>query len=480
MTAGNSSSSEGPSAGQAPRRGRSAPPPSEAWRYFGIEELFFSTTDDKGIILAGNHVFERVSAYSRAELIGAPHNLIRHPDMPRCVFKLLWDEIGAGRIIAAYVKNLAKDGKYYWVLATVVPVTGGYLSVRLKPSTAYFQAAQKLYPELLALEREVEAGNPRNRKQAMESSTARLGELLRGAGFPSYEAFMHAALPAELHARDAALGAGVRSRLGTPPAAVAGGAVLVPLLSQFAAVSDFLESIAVRLDTYAALHTQLAQKAQFVLDLADDVGLFSLNALLASTRMQQAGQSLGAVAAIMRSRSDADREVFGGLTEAMTAVMELLGNMVFPTATTKLQTEVALVFVRELLEGKAELAGAAASLAALAEGMAAGLDQLVTALTGLDRAMAGLSQHAGRLQADLNIMRALEVNGRIEAARAQASEAVAGLFVTIGEQVRRARQEMVALSAMRTASFAADASAATQVRARVTDIQRRLATLAAA
>jgi PAS domain S-box-containing protein len=102
-------------------------------RAFGAGELFFSATDRKGIIRAGNDVFVRVSAYERDELIGRPHNIIRHMDTPRCVFKLLWEYLERREPIAAYVKNRAKDGGYYWVLAVVVPAGDGYLSVRVKP-----------------------------------------------------------------------------------------------------------------------------------------------------------------------------------------------------------------------------------------------------------------------------------------------------------------------------------------------------------
>ena len=75
----------------------------EREREFGIEELFFSTTDPKGIIRSGNRVFARVAAYEEGEMLGRPHSLIRHPDVPRCVFKLLWDTLEDGRAIAAYV-----------------------------------------------------------------------------------------------------------------------------------------------------------------------------------------------------------------------------------------------------------------------------------------------------------------------------------------------------------------------------------------
>ena len=111
---------------------KSAVQPCDRESPFEIDELFFSTTDRKGVITFGNDVFVRVSGHPRERLIGAPHNVIRHPDMPRAVFRLLWDYVLAGRSVVAYVKNMAADGAYYWVLALVTPIRGGFLSVRLK------------------------------------------------------------------------------------------------------------------------------------------------------------------------------------------------------------------------------------------------------------------------------------------------------------------------------------------------------------
>ena len=85
-------------------------PPRDIARDFKVSEAFFSTTDTRGVIQAGNRVFSRISGYTEAELIGKPHNIIRHPDVPRAVFKLLWDTLEAGQPICAYVKNMAKDG----------------------------------------------------------------------------------------------------------------------------------------------------------------------------------------------------------------------------------------------------------------------------------------------------------------------------------------------------------------------------------
>lgn len=79
--------------------------PIDKPREFGLTEKFFSITDKKGVIQCGNDVFMRVSGYSPEAMLFKPHNIIRHPDMPRCVFKLLWDYLQSGKDIGAYVKK---------------------------------------------------------------------------------------------------------------------------------------------------------------------------------------------------------------------------------------------------------------------------------------------------------------------------------------------------------------------------------------
>ena len=121
---------------------------------FGLNEVFFSRTDSRGVIRAGNYVFRRVGAYPWEELIGAPHKVIRHPDMPKGVFSLFWDTIQRGESIGAYVKNKAKDGLYYWVFAVVVPCGDGYLSARIKPSSKLFDEVRGLYAKMLKREKD--------------------------------------------------------------------------------------------------------------------------------------------------------------------------------------------------------------------------------------------------------------------------------------------------------------------------------------
>lgn len=164
-----------------------------------LDELFFSRTEMRGRLQAGNAVFQRVSEYSWAEMIDQPHNIVRHPDMPRAVFYILWDRIRAGMPVGAYVKNRAKGGGYYWVYAVVTPVEGGYLSVRLKPSSKLFAAGSTLYASIRRNEGSNSAVKP-------AESAAELVNGLRTSGFRDYSAFMTAALSHEMRARTAALG----------------------------------------------------------------------------------------------------------------------------------------------------------------------------------------------------------------------------------------------------------------------------------
>lgn len=129
--------------------------PTGVERTFRDDEIIVSKTDTRGRLTYVNDVFLRVSAYPESELIGRPHNVIRHPDMPRCVFKLLWDTLAGGRELFAYVVNMAGDGAHYWVLAHITPTFGpdgsivGYHSNRRTASREALDSIEPLYGELL-------------------------------------------------------------------------------------------------------------------------------------------------------------------------------------------------------------------------------------------------------------------------------------------------------------------------------------------
>ena len=119
--------------------------------------LIVSCTDPQGTITQVNQSFVDMSGYTYDELMGMPHAILRHPDMPAVAFKGLWDTVQKGETWQGYVKNLRKDGCYYWVKATVIPNIRsgelvGYTSVRRKPSRKKVEECTALYAEMLQSE----------------------------------------------------------------------------------------------------------------------------------------------------------------------------------------------------------------------------------------------------------------------------------------------------------------------------------------
>lgn len=154
-------------------------------RQFPENEIIVSKTDLKGKILYGNRIFIELSGYTEKELLGKPHNIVRHPDMPKVIFKLLWSYIQQGKEIIAYVKNLSKDGSFYWVKAFVTPSFNGkgeivgYHSIRLKPTETAKESISALYKELLEVEQ----------REGIKKSQERLEQVLAQKGV-SYEEFI--------------------------------------------------------------------------------------------------------------------------------------------------------------------------------------------------------------------------------------------------------------------------------------------------
>ncbi|WP_366141265.1 PAS domain-containing protein [Sulfuricurvum sp.] len=153
--------------------------------FFGDNEFIVSKTDLGGRITYGNALFTKISGYEEEELINAPHKILRHPDMPALIFKLLWETIQNGEEIFAYVVNRTKQGDYYWVFAHVTPSYNnngniiGYHSVRRKPTEHALNIIKPLYTELL---RDEKIGG-------VHASQKRLESLLKQKGL-AYEEFI--------------------------------------------------------------------------------------------------------------------------------------------------------------------------------------------------------------------------------------------------------------------------------------------------
>jgi aerotaxis receptor len=160
---------------------------------FANESIITSATDPRGVIQFANEKFVEISGYPLEELVNAPHKIVRHPDMPKGVFYLMWECLKSGMPVCTYVKNKTKSGGYYWVLAVVTQTENGFLSARIRPSTELFETTKEIYTTLMDEEK--------REKLTAEQCGARLLEMLKEAGYPSMEAYGVEALNLEFKAR---------------------------------------------------------------------------------------------------------------------------------------------------------------------------------------------------------------------------------------------------------------------------------------
>ena len=146
-----------------------------------------SETDKTGTITMANDVFQETALYSEDELVGSPHNIVRHDDMPRACFKLVWDTIASGKDIRAFVINKAKNGDHYWVLAHVSPTAEGYRAVRSSPNPATIKdVVAPLYKQMRDIEKAQDCSDA-----SMEASTQVLLDVLSDKGL-SYDELIDA------------------------------------------------------------------------------------------------------------------------------------------------------------------------------------------------------------------------------------------------------------------------------------------------
>lgn len=146
-------------------------------------DFIVSKTDPKGKITYCNRNFMHIAGYSEAELLGQPHNIIRHPDMPRAVFRLLWSTLQQGKEFFGLVKNRTQNGDYYWTYANVTPSYDnnnkllGYYSVRRKPARSSIETISEIYQKMALQEASLNSS-----KEAMDASISILLESVQISG----------------------------------------------------------------------------------------------------------------------------------------------------------------------------------------------------------------------------------------------------------------------------------------------------------
>lgn len=283
-------------------------PVKDAAADFLLGDLFFSRTDGRGVIQAGNEVFHDIAKYEWEELLGAPHKVIRHPHMPKAVFWPLWDTIKQGKPIGAYVKKSAKDGRYYWVYAIVTPVGEGYLSVRLKPTSELLPVVEAEYANLVRLEQE-------NGIKPEESAALLLGRL-QELGFQDYPSFMATALAAEMTARNTKLDRGADFRINHFRKLVENAQL-------------FLKEARMVASSY--------NRNQFV----------AFNMRIQSARMERGGKLIGVISTDYNTLSMAISEQMDAFIESAQEVFAIINEGLFKQGTAKIQREVIEQFALE-------------------------------------------------------------------------------------------------------------------------------------
>jgi aerotaxis receptor len=363
-------------------------------RPFTAEELLICCTDREGRIRAANEVFVRVSGYSPEEL--ADPDVLRHPGMPRAVARA-----GSG---VAYTRHLAKDGAQFWLMALTAPVTDGTFILAFKPSAPAFADARDAYADVRDAEVLVEDRDPRRRELGIAAGLERLGER-----FGDFGAAMRAAFVAELAARPS-------TRAGADEAALA--------------LLDGLDHAGALLARHDALSASLQRKSAFLIELAEEIRLFSLNAILAAHRVADSA-AIGAVADLLKNRSDLAAPEILTLGSEISTTVDLLSTARFRVAAARLAVEATL------------WVAPAQTLAEVIPSMATAAWQSMTAV---EEALDALAVVSRSVQEHLKTFRFLELQGRIEASRASDTEHVRVLFEQIGRQVRAAGAELTEIS----------------------------------
>ena len=406
---------------------------------FDISELFFSTTDRKGIIRTLNDVFLRVAGFSSEELITKPHNTIRHPDMPRCVFFLLWDYLLAGKAIGAYVKNISKTGQYYWVFALASPIDDSLISVRLKPSSTTFPVVRKLYSDLLTLEKSYGA----DWREGMKASAAELMKQLKNLGFNSYDDFMSAALREEMLSRDAAMSAKAAK------AERAEESTTSPLSEK----ARILKQVFDNLEELLQLRNNLRAKESFFLSLGSHMAKVALNASVRAAHLAEEGRSLSVIS---EEVSHISRDI-GTESEVLKArsadLAKSLGEISFFVAQAILQLQALMFFESEMAQKSIsepeQIARYGAKVSTIGEQLNRCIEgstrRSIDGVTALRQSFAAFEDISDSLEKILLTIQFSYVTGKTLTAKINAGEQFSALLADMVSLSESARTEIINL-----------------------------------
>src|SRR5258706_10705977 len=401
---------------------------------FPSSQMLVSATDLKGRIQYCNPAFIAVSGYMREELIGQPHNLIRHPDMPREAFADMWTTIRAGRPWSALVKNRRKNGDHYWVRASVTPVVengavAGYLSVRVKPSRDAVREADALYAKLR--EGTLRTYRLRHGTVARTGLIGRLHALMR-LPVATRAALGYAAAPLAL------LVAGIAAWGGLPPAPfwIAFGVTTLFSVMSWQLLSRHLGEPIGEMNGFATRMAAGDLTADLVVARHDDLGdvLQALNQLKAN---------LAAIVYDVRSQIDgmlgAAREISSGNVD-LARRTELQAASLEETAATMEELTTTVQANADASVRALDLAKEAQAAAATGGNIASQVEQTRAGIQHASKRIADITGVIDGIAFQTNI---LALNAAVEAARA--GEAGRS-FAVVAQEVRMLAQRCAASS----------------------------------
>ena len=309
---------------------------------FKANELFFSITDPNSTILSGNDVFIRVSGYEKEEIIGRYHNIVRHPDMPRTLFKIIWENIHAQKPIAGYVKNSTKSGEYYWVFAALFPLADRIVSIRIKPTSKFFAIAQDAYPTFLTAEK----------RGGMEACEELIPVVLKELGYKDYDEFMSDAFLNELKAH----------KKNIPPLEIATQIIQSGFVECLEKLQVHTRSLMQKydewfdkIDLFLEIKTNFEQQSFLLRQIACEIVFLSLNASIASYQVLSGGETFATLAHDVRINAKQNNDLISEIDTIIQAVSLSLNELIFCVCSIRLQSELLNYFINELLSENGDI-----------------------------------------------------------------------------------------------------------------------------
>ncbi len=336
---------------------------------FSVDDLLFSRTDERGVIQSANSAFISISGYEMSELIGAPHKIVRHDSMPKAVFYTIWESLGKGVPVAAYVKNRTKSGGYYWVLAFISPVEGGYLSIRVKPQSDFFPLMQAEYEKLRAKEKSEDLRS----KESAELLADRLKEM----GYDSFAAFSAAVAAQELKA--------LRESRNLPPNGT---------IQQLHQIQEALKDV--------------QDASQLIATSCESVDVLPTNLEIQSSRLGSVAAPIGIIARDCNDRTRALLSQMVEFVDAMQKVSRSVNATILRVCVAEVQAQMTKTFVEQ--EGTNNAMNFEDEADLLRKRRSANEDEIMTRLREVDvhvKTSTNSAKNISRVVAGLNVTRTM-------------------------------------------------------------------------